>query len=220
MRRSAFNRVMVIVSLALAAGMAATARGENYDFSFSIGYSNIELENNKGLFYDHDGPYFDADFAFNLAKQSSIPLLVGIGVSGSGYFDSQDQNVRLSATTVATATLYSDIGFFELEPRIATAFYSKPGRTGLFVRPRLGAGLLIDSYGIDHVTQSAAVTVFETLYHTGAAFEVRPAVQVGYCWGQGELGVEANYMIAWGDFGDFGSEAHEYRIGPFFTYRF
>jgi hypothetical protein len=219
MRRSDVARVVMVVCLAVVAGVASTALGQ-YNFTFSAGYSHIELDNPSNLFHSKDGPYFDTDFAFH-PPHLSLPLTIGVGITGSGYFDSQDTTFRFSPTTFGTATLYSDIGFFEIEPRVALSFYSGGRRlTGFFVRPRIGAGLLVDSYGIDHVSQTVFQTTFATFYHTGAAFEIRPAVQVGFSWGPGEAGAEVSYMAAWGDFGEFGSEAQEFRAGGFFTWRF
>jgi hypothetical protein len=153
-------RVILLVCLALAMNGSSVARAQ-YNFTFAVGYSHVDMgDNPDNLLHGKDGPYFDTDFAFNV-PQSSLPLTVGLGITGSGYFDSEDQTFRLSSTTVATATLYSDVGFFELEPRLALAFYTKPrSRTGAFLKPRIGFGLLIDSYGIDHVTQHAFSTNF------------------------------------------------------------
>ncbi|HSV15274.1 MAG TPA: hypothetical protein VLI90_13525 [Tepidisphaeraceae bacterium] len=210
----------MLVAVAIVASVNATARAQRWDFGIAVGYSHIDLDKPGSLFHSKDGPYFDADFAVRLPRLA-LPLSLGVGITGSGYFDSRTQDFLISSTTLATTTLYSDIGFFEIEPRATLAFYMHQRyRTGLFIKPRIGAGLLIDSYTIDHVTQNSFATIFETHYHSGAAFEVRPAVQVGYSWGPGEVGAEFSYMAAWGDLGDFGSEAQEFRAGPFFTWRF
>jgi hypothetical protein len=210
--------VVVFACFVLVSSAAGTARAQGF-FTFSAGYSHVELPDAGDLLHGKDGPYIDMDFAARVPQQS-LPILVGMGITGSGYFDSADETFRLSPTTVATATLYSDVGFFELEPRVAVAFYSQPrSMSGAFIRPRLGAGLLINSYSIDHVTESVSQIHFTTLHHTGVAFEIRPSVQVGYAWGPGELGVELSYMAAWGDFGDLGSKAQEFRAGVFYTFR-
>jgi len=80
--------------------------------------------------------------------------------------------------------------------------------------------LLINSYSIDNVSQSATSVHFSTEDHTGIAFEIRPAVQAGYSWGPGEVGAEISYMSAWGDFGDLGNKAQEFRAGAFYTVKF
>jgi len=219
MRRFEIGSMFVaVIVLLIASNSNAQSGAFNSAFGFSTGYSHVQLENDNALFHGKDGAYFDMDFAFRIPRQK-IPILVGVGVTGSGYWDSQDTSFRLSPNTFATATLYSDLGFFELEPRVAIALYTKRNR-GWFVRPRIGAGLLLDSYGIDHVTQSVFQTTFSTEYHTGAAFEVRPAVQAGFSWGPGEVGAEVSYMAAWGDFGAFGNEAQEFRAGAFYNVRF
>jgi len=203
----------------------AVARGQGYYPSYystlSGGYSNLQVQHvGSGEFYDHSGPYIDADIGWRVPNPD-FPLLIGIGFTGSGYWDSQDITVPVeNNTALAQTTLYSNVGLFELEPRLALALWS-PNMPGMFLKPRIGAGLLIDNYGIDHaVTTADGNTFIDTEYHTGAAFEVRPAVQAGYSWGPGQIGAEISYMAAWGDFGHLGNDAQELRIGAFFTWRF
>jgi len=221
MRRFDVAPLVVFVALAIVAGFNATAGAQQYDMSFAVGWSHIEMDNPQGLLFSNDGAYIDTDFAFHLSPQS--PLTVGLGISGSGHFDSEDTSFRINPTTVGTTTLYSDVGFFEIEPRLALAFYtSRSDQTGFFFKPRIGAGLLIDSYSIDNIalSKNGFVTSFQTLNHTGAAFEIRPAIQIGYSWGQAGAGIDLSYMAAWGDFGDFGSTAQEARVGLFYNFKF
>src|SRR3954468_12547353 len=116
MHRSDVACVAMLVSFVLAAGAAATALAQPDDISVSAGYSHIELDDAGNLLHGKDGPYVDLDFSFEVPKQS-LPVFVGFGLTGSGYFDSQDTTFRLSPTTTGTATLYSDLGLFEIEPR-------------------------------------------------------------------------------------------------------
>jgi hypothetical protein len=82
--------------------------------------------------------------------------------------------------------------------------------------PQLGMGLLVDSYAIDQSFNSGGLIFINTQYHDGAAFAIRPGVQVGYSWGWGSAGAEVSYMAAWGDFGQLGSRVFELRAGAFF----
>ena len=207
-----------LLGIALCAGVA---RGQAYYTTLSGGYSNLQVQHvGSGEFYDHSGPYIDADIGWRVPNPD-FPLLIGIGFTGSGYWDSQDVVGPIdNNTALGEATLYSDVGLFELEPRLALALWS-PNMPGMFLKPRIGAGLLIDSYGIDHAVTTADGNSFvDTEYHTGAAFEVRPAVQAGYSWGPGQIGAEISYMAAWGDFGHLGNDAQEFRAGVFFTLRY
>lgn len=199
----------------------AAARGQANYSSLSGGYSNLTLQHSgPGDFYDHSGPYIDAEFGWKIPNPD-FPLLIGIGFTGSGYWDSQDIIVPVDDNTaLAQTTLYSNVGLFEIEPRIGLALWSA-GNSGFFLKPRIGAGLLIDSYSVDHaVTTATGNTFIYTDNYTSAAFEVRPAVQAGYSWGPGQIGAELSYMAAWGDFGRFGNDAQEFRAGVFFTWRF
>jgi hypothetical protein len=200
---------------------AAVAPGQTYYSTLSGGYSNLTVQHaGAGEFYDHNGPYIDADIGWRLPNPD-FPLLIGIGFTGSGYWDNQNVTVPVeNNTALAQGTLYSDVGLFELEPRLALALWSA-NMPGMFLKPRIGAGLLIDNYAIDHtVTTATGNSFINTEYFTGAAFEVRPAVQAGYSWGPGAIGAEISYMAAWGDFGRLGDDAQEFRAGVFFTLRF
>src|SRR3954447_11389208 len=139
MHRCDLARVLIFAAAAvavLAATGTSTALGQTYDFTFALGYSHVDLDNSDARFHSKDGGYFDMDFAFHL--DTDVPLNVGFGITGSGYFDSDDVTFRLSSTTTATTTIYSDVGLFAFEPRVSIPIYANPGsRTGLFVRPRL-----------------------------------------------------------------------------------
>jgi hypothetical protein len=195
---------------------AAMASAQIADYSISAGYSHFHPQTNGGLFFDRDGPYLDADFAFRVPDPRS-PLQLGFGLTGSGYFESQNYQFPFNNNTIAETNLDSDVDFFEIEPRVGLQFWL-PG--GFFFKPRLGAGLLINNYSIDTASTNNNTTIFNTDNHTGAAFEIRPAIQGGYTWGPAAFGIELSYMWAWGSFGALGDRAGEFRAGAFFTFRY
>jgi hypothetical protein len=179
----------------------------------SAGYSYVQFQRANNVFYPHSGGYADADVEWRLPTM--VPLQAGVGLTGSGY----EERRRIYAPNGGDLyyydpyeRLYSDTGLFEIEPRIGV-----PLRTpiGFFAVPRVGAGLLVDSYSIDQVQTYSGTSYIDTEHHTGAAFELRPAIQAGYSIGPVAAGVEASYMYAWGDFGGLGRHAQEYRIGAF-----
>jgi hypothetical protein len=184
----------------------------------STGYSNLQTERATNLFYTHDGSYIDVDAAVNLPLPVIFPIQAGLGATASGQWDRESFAIPSSNTTyVPYADLYSNVGFFELEPRLGIRI---GGGGGFYVLPRIGAGLLVDSYAIDQSTTSGGVTYIDTQYHTGAAFEIRPDIQVGYKFGFISAGLETNYMWAWGDFGSLGRRAQEFRVGAFVKFSF
>jgi hypothetical protein len=186
--------------------------------TISTGYSNVQTQRANDLFYTHDGAYVDFDASWRLPVV--VPLQAGIGITGSGYWDRQSIfNANNNGGYYDNYDhLYSDLGFFEIEPRLGFRFGASQG---FFITPRAGAGLLISNYAVDQAfTDNAGNTYINTVYHTGAAFELRPAVQAGYAFGPFSAGVEGSYMWSWGNFGGFGRHAEEYRVGAFFKFTF
>jgi hypothetical protein len=188
------------------------------DVTVSVGYSNLQTQRTNNLFYDHDGAYVDADFAWWLPLK--VPLTAGIGVTGSGYSDrrstdgADNYSYNYYGYDGNDQHLYSDLGLVEIEPRLGLHL---GGARGLFAIPRVGAGLLVSSYDVDrlYTDNSNGESYISTDRHTGAAFEIRPAIRAGYAWRFVTAGVDASYMYSWGNFGAFGRNAHEYRIGLF-----
>ena len=202
------------------------ASAQYWDDSLSVGYSHFFPERSGGLFFSKDGVYVDGDFAWRIPQ---TPMYFGLGVTASGYWDSEDYNYPAfysnrfgSGYYYGTTHLDSDVDFVELEPRLAFKLWI-PGAPGVFVRPRIGAGLLVDNYSIDEVVPDVYYYDFgyiHTLNHTGAAFELRPAVQVGVERGPASFGGELSYMAGFGGFGGMGTVLQELRAGLFLRIRF
>lgn len=189
-------------------------------FTISAGYSNIQISHNAGPFYSRDGGYADAEYLWRLPTQH-FPLLLGASVSGSTYYDWEHIPVTFSDGSTGRARLESDLGMVSLEARAAVPIsFARHGGRGFFVVPKIGAGLLIDSYAIDNSFNSGGFTYLNTTYHDGAAFDIRPGIQGGYSWGWGSAGIDASYMAAFGDFGRLGSIAQEIRVGAFFRIKY
>ena len=185
---------------------ARLSLGQEGSWTVSGGYSNVHFSHASPNFnYNKDGGYLDGDV--NVLLPTAPRLLVGAGVGGSWHYEDDYFNGNNNFFFGPS----SSVGLFNLEGRIGVPISSRSVR-GLFVLPRLGAGLLINDYWID--------TPFYTAYHSGAAFELRPALQVGYSWGFWSMGGEVSYMWAWGDFGNLGSQSQELRAGVFVRFRF
>ena len=180
----------------------------------SAGYSNLQLGKPGNLFYTHDGTYLDVDALWSLPV---VPVRIGIGLSGSDYWRRESDSFQLNNGFYDDDRPRSEVGMFAIEPRVSLHL---GGYHGLFVEPSLGAGLLINSYSIDQVSTSNGNTYLNTQDHTGAAFELRPGIQLGYSWPFISAGVEASYMHAVGDFGGLGHNAQEGRLGAFIKFNF
>ncbi len=214
---------MIRIMAFLAALLLCTtfASAQYWDDSLSVGYSHFFPERSGGLFFAKDGAYLDGDFAWRIPQVVVPQTFVGVGVSASGYWDSEDSDYPLfhNDNNFGTTRLYSDVEFVEVEPRLAMRFWI-PGAPGMFVRPRIGAGLLIDDYSIDEPVAYNGYAFIHTLDHTGAAFEVHPAVQVGFERGPFSAGGEISYMASFGGFGGMGTVLQELRAGVFIRFRF
>jgi hypothetical protein len=189
--------------------IASVCRAQNAAWTISAGYSNFNVAHQtEGVFYSKDGGYVDGDVSWLVSRQP-VPVLLGAGLSVSGFHESED--VFTPHAFFPEERLDSDLSLVALEARIGVPIQFERAR-GWFIMPRFGAGLLIDDYAIDHV--------FITDFHTGAAFEIRPTIQIGYSFGSWSLGAEASYMAAWGDFGRLGDTAQEIRGGVFARFKF
>ena len=204
-----------VIALLICSTIASAQVGS---FTIGGGYSRLYPQRSGGLTFARDGAYVDGDFLWRVPNLD-VPLLLGFGLSGSAYYRSDDVLVPVSGNLFVQDTLESDVGFFSVEARAAVPISFRAAR-GFFVMPRLGAGLLVDEYSIDTLTRQGTFDVLDTIDHSGAAFEIRPALQAGYSWGAGSIGAEVSYMAAWGDFGRLGSRAQELRAGVFLRLHF
>ena len=144
MRQNMKNFLAVLscsLFLATAAARAQVVFVPVPDVTVSAGYSYLQTQRANNLFYDHSGAYVDADFKWTLPL--IVPLQVGIGATGSGYDKRESidgfSNDEFSNDDFYDSRdhLYSDLGLFELEPRIGVHL---GGWRGFFAEPRIGAG--------------------------------------------------------------------------------
>jgi hypothetical protein len=118
-----------------------------------------------------------------------------------------------------TTNLYSDVEMISIEPRLAVRLVI-PGLRNFYIRPQIGAGLLISNYSVDSAQPVGGITFIQTFYHTGAAFDIRPDVEAGLSWGRTSFGMDFSYMAAWGDFGKMGNDIQELRVGAFVRFKY
>jgi len=199
---------------------SAMASAQYMDFALTGGYSHMFPERVGGLFFDKDGAYVDGNFAYRLPG-SPVPIFAGVGISASGYWDSADSDLFFLNNDGfgSNETLYSDVEMVEVEPRLAVKLLI-PGLPGFYIRPQIGAGLLVDNYSVDTVQTINDVSFIDTLYHTGAAFEIRPEIQAGWSFGRTSFGMDFSYMAAFGGFGQMGDVMQELRVGVFARFRY
>jgi hypothetical protein len=209
-------------AIAFLAGLffcSSFASAQYFDATLSGGYSHFFPDKSGGLSFGKDGAYIDGDFAWRI-PDLALPTFVGVGVGASGYWEDTHYTFIDRDGFLDDTHLNSDVDSVEIEPRLALRIRI-PGLRGVFVRPRIGAGLLIDNYSIDTATpEFNGFTFFQTYNHTGAAFDIHPAIQVGYSQGMFSVGGEVSYIAAFGDFGALGDVGQEVRAGAFITLRY
>ena len=221
--RTALGRVLrVSVGVAVATWLigalfpaAAHAQAGFGDTStnFSIGWSEIRTENGDSLIDGSDGWFIDTDFAWRINPDS--PLWVGFGFAGSYYNESEDVSGGIGFNDVEVE---ADLALFALEPRLRMVIQPGEG-PGLYVAPRIGAGLLIAD------VDAVSITEFPGGGFTASGdsetefwFEVRPAIELGFSGGAWAVGAEASYMWAWADEDAIGDTLEELRLGIFFRF--
>jgi hypothetical protein len=211
------RRISFLAALVLCSSMVSA---QALDFSLSGGYSHMFPQKSGSLFFDRDGEYLDANFAFQI-PDVVVPLYAGLGVGASGYWESHDGPFVFNNNNSFgyTSSLYSDTEMIEVQPRLALKLVI-PGLRGFYIRPQIGAGLLIDNYSVDQANVVNDIAFFHTLQHTGAAFDIRPDVEAGWSLGRTSIGVDLSYMAGWGGFGQMGNTMQEFRAGVFARFRY
>lgn len=214
---------MTIRQISFLAGLlifSSFASAQYIDFALTGGYSHFFPERVGDLFFDKDGAYIDGNFAYRLPG-APVPIFAGVGVTASGYWDSEQTPFQqFNNNFFSQATLYSDVEMVEVEPRLAVKLLI-PGLRGFYIRPQIGAGLLVDNYAVDSVLPTNNDFAFiHTSYFTGAAFDVRPDVEAGWSLGRCSVGLDFSYMAAFGNFGQMGSVMQELRAGLFARFRY
>jgi hypothetical protein len=167
-------------------------------FSFSAGYSNIDFKDSD-FRYESGGPYLDLNFA--ACAQNGSGLQGGIGIATSGYWRSD--------FFPTIGWLNSNVNMLAIEGRLGSQIPGK-GSQGLFILPRIGAGLLLNNYYVEEPVGAMNWTSFS---HWGTGVDVRPNVVIGFRANDFSVGLEGSYMVGWGDFGGLGSFVQEGRVG-------
>ena len=185
-------------------------------FTFSAGWSRLETDADSVL-DGQDGYYFDMDFAGR--PSASSPIWLGVGIGGSYFDDHEDATLDTGAGLPTFVEIDAAMSLFTIEPRLTYVLLPRRER-GIYLAGRLGVGLLIADYWATGVVERPFGFFVDGDDETVAAFEVRPAAQLGYSGGNWVLGAEVSHMWAWGDFDPFGDELEELRAGIFFSVRY
>jgi Outer membrane protein beta-barrel domain len=201
-----------VAGFCLAAPATAFAQADAGAFSFNLsaGWAQLQTDD-ESLLDDQDGWYLDSDFGWRVGPGFWLAL----GFTGSYY--SADEEFSTGGAFPTEVDISADLSLFAIEPRIRYVFQTGDGGPGLYVAPRIGAGLLIaDLEALDVVEGPGGGFTVSGEDETEFGFEVRPAIEVGFSGGAWAVGAEASYMLAWIDAGSAGDTLEELRAGIFF----
>ena len=219
MFRFARARVLAPLFAVLCLTAASPAFGqedEGHGLSLHVSGGWSKLNTEGSLLDNRDGWYFDTDLSWRLTPGS--PFQLGVGVSGSYYTaDEFRDDPALSPMPIAVDV---DMGLYTIEPRLRYVFTSNSDGTGLYVAPRIGAGLLIANYELLGEVSGPDGFLFRGENDTSFGYHVRPGLEVGVTDGRLTLGAEASYLWGWVDLGSVGDEVQELRAGVFLRIAF
>lgn len=216
-------RAKVILTASLLVLVAASASpGQTISSTSSAGYSRFFPQRPERAPLPRDGFYFDEQVlthpSWAVLPDGHTPVLLGGALSGSGYINGHDLQVQFAPGRYTTESLDSNVDLFSIEARAAIPIRFE-AISGLSIVPTLGAGLLINEYSVNALVDESGDMVTGP-DHVGAAFLIRPGLEIGYAWSNFAAGIDISYMAAWGDFGRIGAGAQELRGGVFFRFRF
>jgi hypothetical protein len=206
----------IAFAIVLCGASAAFADGPRVEVSGGYAYLSDEGKD-PVLKHTHNGGYVDGDFGWEM-DHGPFPMVLSLGVSASGIYQSDNDHVQESATLHPIALFQSGEGLFAAEARFAVPIRFNDDH-GWFILPRIGAGIIMDYYSFDTLNHNGAFQIERTREHEGVAFGVRPTLEVGYQFDWGAVGIQASYMTAFGDFGQLGSREQEIRGGVFVRFR-
>jgi hypothetical protein len=204
-----------LLALVLVCEIVSAQDMSSQNFTLTAGYSRLSISNPNNLLLNKDGEFLDFDAAFR--PSPGCPVLLGVGVGGSGFFRYEDVTFTSGGQQV-TGNFNSRFLLFQIEPRLALPIVFGKDH-GLYLEPRIGGGLLIEDDRFEMLTQSGGNGSITETQHTGLGVEIHPAIQAGYCWDGGAVGVEGSYVAGWGQLGMLDSREQELRVGAFFKLR-
>jgi hypothetical protein len=184
--------------------------------TISGGYSNVHFNGNNAIPYNRQGGYIDVNVYEKLPPNDS-PVF-GLGISASGNWDDYTINYP---TAPFIKSFYADTSMLSAEIRIAFPFGLPSPRQGFYCLPRIGIGALVNNFSVGQPYYAYPnYYLADGSTHTGIGFEVRPDIEIGYRIKKFNIGFEASYMAAWGNFGKLGNITQELRLGLVVGYRF
>jgi hypothetical protein len=199
--------VCLIAGFVLVVAASSASAQTGFSTNLSAGWSQIYTEN-ESVLDESDGWYLDSDFAGQVAPS------LWLGLSFNGSYHSPDENLGV-------VQVEADLSLFAIEPRLRYVFRTSEDGPGLYVAPRIGAGLLIaDIYAVSFVDTPGGGFVVSGEDETELGFLVRPAIEVGFSGGAWAIGAEASYMFAWVDAGSAGDTIQEFRAGFFIRFAY
>src|SRR5688572_5041146 len=144
----------VIALVCLAASSPALGQSDDDDLGVALSFSGgwAQLYTNDAFIEDEDGWYADAELSWPLWHGS--PLHFGVSVNGAYY--NVERTAIVEGLSPLPAQVTVDPGVFAIEPRLRLVMTTNRDGSGLYLAPRIGAGLLI--YNYDTVAETTGLS--------------------------------------------------------------
>src|SRR5688572_7109391 len=204
-----------LVGAALIASAPPALADHHREFSFSIGYAQLSVDDEALQDLDHKGGVrFEPRLTWTPSADDAQRFRLGVGIGFAFFYDEED--------TGETVGGFADVEDFEqislIVPELQ-ATWRQPVHENWFVEGGVGVGAVIGNF-------RAGQVIFDDLFDEDVSdwdlgFGVRPLVRVGYTKPGWVAGLEGSYLFTDLDFGnDLGGSIEELYIGLFFSHMF
>ena len=211
----------VIASIALLACsvlLPASARAD-YDFSLSLGYAHVSLDDAPDPFDSRGGFRIEPRFSFGVSDE--LPQLrLGVGMGISGFAKTFDEDEDDDFVVIDGEVFFFDEDDEEsltlITPEFQVSWRQRLGEDGRwFIEPGVGVGAVIAEYWVGETFGWWTDT---DVSEWDVTFGARPFLRAGYLADRWLVGMEVSYL--WGGEMEFTDEVHgdieELYVGVFF----
>jgi hypothetical protein len=201
----------VVAVVATFAPMAAVA--QEREFAFSLGFSNLSLDDPEGGLDGQGGNRFEPRYSWQpFDDQPQVRFGFALGFS---YFYDESEGGQIIAPPFGF-----DVGNYEDVTLLTPEFqlsWREPLGEKWWLEGGVGVGPVFGFYSAGHVIFDEFID--EDVTENDVGFGVRPFVRAAWQGERWSWGLEGSYQWTTIDFGDpYGGNARDWYVGVFFGY--